>query len=90
MARFYKGLHTAAFTSSPWRASDRDDVRFLCEGGDYFEATMGRWLRLFRSWRGCSVFGLFQARLVIHIRTRFGTRIELELMYENPQRAGAT
>ena len=31
---------TDAFMSSRSRAPDRDDVRFLCEGGDYFEVTM--------------------------------------------------
>ena len=41
MARFFNDFDTAAFTSSQWKVRDRDDVPFPCEGGDYFEATMG-------------------------------------------------
>jgi hypothetical protein len=39
VARFFNDSDTAAFTSSQCKARDRDDVR-LCEGGDYFEATV--------------------------------------------------
>jgi hypothetical protein len=31
-----KGSNTAACTSSQWKARDRDDVLFLCNGGDNF------------------------------------------------------
>jgi hypothetical protein len=34
MARFFNDSDTAVFTSLQSKARDRDDVRFLCEGGD--------------------------------------------------------